>query len=64
LLQGQLELLRVSKDERSPGSKIKTYERDNIAGLRGEFVGQFFVVGNEVGNVNITVVLFNKGILP
>lgn len=40
------------------------YQRNEISGLCGKFVGQLLIEGNKVGNVNITVVLLHKHILP
>ena len=40
------------------------YQRNDISGLCGKFMGQFLIEGNKVGNVNIAVVLLHKHILP
>lgn len=40
-----------------------SYQRDNVCGLRREFVGQLFVIRNQMGDINVAVVLLHQGIL-
>jgi hypothetical protein len=40
-----------------------TDQRNDVGRFGGEFVCQFLVVGNKVGDVNVTVVLLDKDIL-
>ena len=43
--------------------RVVTYQRDDVCGLGREFVGQLFVVGNQVCDVNIAVILLYERIL-
>lgn len=63
LFQGRLELGMWSEGYK--GEHIaRTDQGDDVGGFSGEFVGQFLVVGDQVGDVNVTVVLLDKHILP
>ena len=58
----QTKLSYVSKS--SPLSQGRaTYQRDNICRFGGELVGQLFVVGNQVGNIDVAVIMFDENIL-
>ncbi len=41
----------------------RSYQWNGIRGLSLKFVGQFFVVGDEMGDVNVAVVLFHQDVL-
>jgi hypothetical protein len=45
-------------------SETSAYQRDDFGGILRELVGQLFVVGDEMGNVNVAVVLLHEHILP
>ena len=47
----------------SAGRRDFPYQRNDLSGLGGEFVRQLLIVGNQVGNVNIAVVLLDEDIL-
>lgn len=40
-----------------------TYQRDDVCRLRSEFVRQLLVVGNQVCDVNVAVILLHERIL-
>lgn len=40
-----------------------SYQRDNVCGLCRKFVGQLFVIRNQMGDINVAVVLLHQGIL-
>ena len=42
---------------------ISTYERYDVRWLCRKLVRKLFVVGDQVGNIDITVVLFDKDVL-
>jgi hypothetical protein len=42
---------------------LETDERDDVCRLGGELVGQFLVVRNQMGNIDIAVVLLDENVL-
>ena len=41
----------------------EAYERNNLCGLRGEFVGELFVVSDQVSDVDVAVVFLDESVL-
>ena len=56
-LQTVVVSIRITASLRSVG-----YQRNDLGGVLSELVGKLFVVGDEVGNVDVAVVLLHQDI--
>jgi hypothetical protein len=63
LLESCLELDAKTISMKFKDGDRKTDKRDDICRLGGEFVSQFLVVGDQVGDIDVAVVLLYKDIL-
>ena len=61
LLQGTLKLSRVSNVMSQ--EDIDNHQGYDVCWLRGELMGKLFVVGYEMGNVDVAIVLLYQDIL-
>ena len=44
-------------------TRREAYERNDLCGLGGEFVGKLFVVGDQVSDVDVAIVFLDKSVL-